>query len=300
MTPKKSVKEIILTAICFLIVIFFFFVLPRYRKPAIVSNTNSASVNTFVGAWTVVGSTNFENSVVKISNQTATGFTFSFDAQSGADSGSWSNFNQDSKTFVGTMTFGNNSAHYVDDPANPIYHYNDGTKDDPCTADFTLSKNNTTLDVVTNCAEFYAGFGVSFDGTYTKDATIATTTIETSDVFIGNPNLYKNFVSLVGNYLDTFNQTVALEDDENLTDYQLGNITTATFTVPHAYTVSESIVVVGPQNSLWTATLDWDDVNQKSIVRYFTNQSAWKNKLPQIITDWMANFNDDVIIYESK
>ena len=296
MSQKINKKEIVSTIVCFLIAILFFVIIPRYKKP-IVSNTTPAP---FVGTWTVVGSTNFENSVVSISNQTATGFTFSFDAQSGADSGSWSNFDEDSKTFVGTMTLGNNTAHYVDDPASPTYHYSDGTKDDPCTADFTLSKNNTTLDVVTNCAEFYAGFGVSFDGTYAKDATIATTTIATADVFAGKSDMYKNFVSLVGNYLDTFNQTVALEDDENSADPQLGNITTATFAVPHAYTEAESIVVLGAHNSMWAAVIDWDDANQKSIVRYFTNQSAWKIKLPQAITDWMANFSDDVIIYESK
>ncbi len=298
MTKKsKKIKEISTTVVCILIAVLFFFVVPRYKKPVVVSNNTPAS---FVGVWTVVGSTNFENSTVVISNQTATGFTFVFDSQSGASSGEWGNYDADTQKFVGSITFDGNTAHYSDDADNSLYHYNDGTFELPCTGDFILSENNTKLNVVTNCAEFYAGFGVSFDGTYTKEATIATTTIETADVFADAPDTYKSFVSLVGNYLSLFNQTIALEDDEESVDSQLGKIMTARFVVPHAYTSSESIIVVGPQNSLWAAVIDWNDIDELSIVRYFTNQSAWKGTLPHVIKDWMRNFSDDTIIYESK
>ena len=299
---KKHVQQLILLVICVVVlaIVFGLKFIPK-KSVSTVPVSVASMASDFVGTWTIVGSTNFDNSVVTISSPTATGFTFDFNAQSGADSGEWGNYDNDSKSLVGNITFNNNTAHYIDDATNAIYQNDDGTKKSPCTGDFTLSKNNTTLDVSTDCSDVYAGFGVSFDGTYTKNVTIATSTIQTSDIFVNNnESTYEAFATLVGKYLSVFNQTVALEDDENSTDAQLGDITNASFAVPHAYAESESIVIIGSHDSIWAATIDWDDATQQSLVRYFTNQSAWKDTLPQAIKDWMANFSDDRIVYESK
>lgn len=298
------IKQIILIVFCFAILIFAVFFVSKFisKKSAsvpVVSATLTPS--DFVGTWTLVGSTNFDNSVLTISDPTATGFTFDVEAQSGGDSGSWKNYDDDSKSLVGNIALDKNIAHYVDDASNPIYHHDDGTTDAPCTGDFALSDDNATLDLSTDCSDTYAGFGVSFDGTYSKTATVATTTIETSDLFVNNnESMYQAFSNLVGTYIDAFNQTVALEDDESYTDVQLGNITTASFALPHAYAESQSIVVLGSKNSIWAAVIDSDPTSQQSVVRYFTTEPVWKNTLPQVIKDWMANFNDDTIVYESK
>ena len=296
---KGEHPELPLFGIGFIVLILVLLIAHIYPAPQ-VQVVAPAPANDFTGTWTREDSNNFDNTVITISDQTATGFTFSIDAQSGANSGEWSNYDTDAKKMVGTISFAPNTAHYTDDPTNVLYKNDDGTMNHACTGDFTLSATDTVLDLNTDCSDLYAGFGGDFSGTFRKDATVQQIQIKDSDLFVAQPDAYKQFATLVGNSLNLFNQTIAVEDNETVADKELGNVTYSSFAVPHAYTELESMVVVGPRNSIWAAVINYDTATNISNVRYFTTESKWKNKVPRIISDWMENFSDDPIIYESK
>ena len=296
---KREHPELPLFGIGFIILVLVLLIARMYPAPQ-VQVVTPPPTDDFTGTWTREDSNNFDNTVITISDQTATGFTFSMDAVSGADSGEWSNYDTDQKKMVGTISFAPNVAHYTDDPTNPLYKNDDGTTNPACTGDFVLSATDTVLDLNTDCSELYAGFGVDFSGTFRKDAVVQQIQIKDSDLFSTRPDAYTQFATLVGKSLDLFNQTIAVEDNETVTDKELGAVTYSTYAVPHAYTELESMVVVGPRNSIWAAVIDNDATTNISSVRYFTTESKWKNKVPRIISDWMENFSDDPIIYESK
>ena len=296
---KKEHPELPLFGVGFIVLILVLLVARIYPAPH-ASAPAPVRANDFTGVWIREDSNNFDNTVITISNQNMDGFTFAIDALSGADSGMWGNYDSETKKLVGKFSLSTNAAHYTDNADDPIYKNDDGTIDPPCTGDFTLSDDGSTLDLNTDCSNLYAGFGVDFSGTFRKDATVKTIQIKDGDLFGSRADAYTQFTSLVGKNLDLFNQTIALESSDTVTDKELGTVTYSSYAVPHAYTELESIVVVGPHNSIWAAVIDWDSATESSLIRYFTTESKWKNKLPRIIGDWMANFSDDRIVYESK
>ena len=89
-----------------------FVILPRFfpKKQTKSSELVSLAAHNFVGTWTRLDSNNFDNVVVTITNQTATGFTFHVDAQNGMTVGSWGNSDDQAKMTLGTVSVASNSA----------------------------------------------------------------------------------------------------------------------------------------------------------------------------------------------
>lgn len=59
------------------------------------------------------------------------------------------------------------------------------------------------------------------------------------------------------------------------------------------YTISEGIVMRGPEGQLWAAYIDGDDV------RYFTTEPEHKQKLPLTIEEWRQRFKEKAIVFDS-
>jgi hypothetical protein len=59
------------------------------------------------------------------------------------------------------------------------------------------------------------------------------------------------------------------------------------------YTIMEGIVMRGEEGQLWTAYID-DDV-----VRYFTTERLYQQKLPATIEDWRSRLNQKRVIFDS-
>ena len=296
-TKKKILLAIVLGVFAVVAALVYY---SHHSENSLSVSSKPAQPSDFVGTWIREDSNNFDNVTLTITNPTETGFTFALDAQSGAHSGTWSNYDQEKKLPVGTLVLSGRTAHYADDPTDSLYQNEDGTVNPPCTGDFVLSGDDAVLTFATNCSEIYAGFGVSFEGTFRKDVTIAQASIKDADVFAEYPGTYAAFAKLVGAHLDTFNQTIAMESNDDYVDPELGDVSGSTFAVPHAFTELESIVITNSHDAVWAAVIDWDDADQQSIVRYFTTEPAWKDKLPKMITDWKQDFDDYPVIYESK
>ena len=62
------------------------------------------------------------------------------------------------EALIGTLSLHGHVAQYIDDEANEDPYTNK-----PCTATFTLSANNSSLKLATNCDDEYAGDKVVYE-----------------------------------------------------------------------------------------------------------------------------------------
>ena len=282
---SKNVKEIIIFFVATIAILFILVGVARQPKSVPVLVRQDTSLDSFVGTWVRDDSTNFTHAVLTISDPGLHTFKFAVNASDGVDSGSWSNYDDESKSYTGTLAHDGNIVHYTESE---------------CSADFVLSRDSTTLDVDTNCDRAYAGYGVSFSGTFHKDAEIKKVTMSTTHIFAARPDAYQSFVQMTGKYLHLFNQTIASEAYTTYKDHELGAVASSSFFVPHARTQVESIVIVGPKNELWAAVIDWDQKTVKPSVVYFTNQKKWRASMPGMIGEWTSSFGDYPVVYASK
>ena len=60
------------------------------------------------------------------------------------------------------------------------------------------------------------------------------------------------------------------------------------------FTIVEGIVLRGEEGQLWAAYID-DDV-----VRYFTTEGSYRERLPATIENWRKSFEDKPVIFDSE
>ena len=281
----KNTKEIIIFFVATIAILFILVGVARGPKSTPVFVQSSTSFDSFVGMWIRDDSTNFTHATLTISNPGLRSFAFAVDASDGADSGSWSNYDSETQSYTGTMSRSGNVVHYVESE---------------CTADFVLSRDGMTLDVDTDCDRTYAGYGVSFSGTFHKNSTIKKVTMNATQIFATHSEAYSSFAKMVGKYLPLFEQTIANETYVTYQDHELGLVASSSFVVPHARTQVESIVILGPKDALWAAVIDWDEKTAKPSVLYFTNQKKWRASMPGMIGEWMSSFGSYPVVYVSK
>ena len=290
----NSKASSVLILVIFLVVMYFL-VKNHYHKNTILNSkisTQEKSQSVWEGDWILNDSNNFNYSEIKIkhSDIDPNSFIFNIDAQNGANSGTWSN-EEDGKV-TGTLIVKGVVATYSDE----LEKQDDGTMAPICTATFKLSTDEKTLSLDTNCDQLYAGYGVYFGGDYQKDNKIKNVALQDVDIFKNNSSAYTAFNSLVGDYAKNFTGTLMLQNDEKDLDGFKASV--VSLAVGHAYTELESIIMVTPDNKIWAATIDWDDVKKESVIRYFTNVSQWKKRLPKTIDSWRTGFKDYKVIYE--
>jgi hypothetical protein len=95
--------------------------------------------------------------------------------------------------------------------------------------------------------------------------------------------------NVVGPFMDLFRDRLVSQHTEKLYDPVAS--TAIMGGVAGLYTFMEAIVVYGDSGELWAAALDND------IVRYFTNQPRWRDKLPNPVDVWRSRFLDKPIEY---
>jgi hypothetical protein len=59
------------------------------------------------------------------------------------------------------------------------------------------------------------------------------------------------------------------------------------------FTIHEVIIMIGSKERIWTAAIDPD----KNIVKYFTNDPAYFQKLPKNIKDWRERFKEKKVVF---
>lgn len=295
---KKSTKIFLGIILAVLVFVAGSFLMDLDFKNLKTASEDTASNPLWEGTWVRLDSNNFDYSEIKISNVTAETFEFELYAKNGLNSGHWGNDEEGFGLEVGSTSLSINGlrAYYEDKSSTDTL--GDGTIVPQCHADFILSKDKQGLHIDTNC-DFngYAGFGVSFVGDYRKDVEIEKLSIENSLLFSEEAQLYNSFKKLVGVYIEEFDATAMLEENSSKEE---GNLLIGEFAVAHGFTLYESIIMVSPNGKIWAAMIGGDYVEEKRVVRYFTNVPEWKNKLPEEIEAWRQDFLDYPVIYQNK
>lgn len=100
----------------------------------------------------------------------------------------------------------------------------------------------------------------------------------------------KRLYQITGQYFSDFRKRMeGVGELDNLDIFQCKVIAGG---VRGMYTYYEGIIMSGIYGEMWAAYIDED------VVRYFTTQKDWKNRLPKTIENWRKNFLDKNIVYE--
>lgn len=135
------------------------------------------------------------------------------------------------------------------------------------------------------CLHFH-GMGASFDGTFARDV---------ENLFeagyldeIGLERLY----SITGEHFDAmiarFDGLSAFELEP--TDQISGRAVQGG--VRGFYTHMEGLLIIGSRGALWVAYID-DDV-----IRYFTTEPDWQDRLPAAVDKWRERFADKSVVFQ--
>lgn len=148
--------------------------------------------------------------------------------------------------------------------------------------DFHNGRRTIQIDETASCS-YHRGMGAVFSGEFARKA---------DALFNGgvlNELELARLYSISGQYFDSMSQRFqGLSPLENLDDFH-ADVTGGG--VRGLYTIMEGIVMRGIFGELWVAYIDND------VVRYFTTQTKWKDKLPKTIEQWREKFQEKEIVF---
>ncbi|MGN6647052.1 MAG: hypothetical protein ACTHJT_11035 [Cytophaga sp.] len=163
---------------------------------------------------------------------------------------------------------------------------------DTCLIVFTLS-GDSVITVDQKQGLCFAGMGVSYSGKYINaklpSAQEQKETLLSLEIFntTEQDSLFKN---LVGDDYDLFVNSTQLTSESDDLDSLHATVTASG--VRGLFTSMENIIMIDKKNMIWAAVIDGDEV------LYFTNSSAYKNKLPQTIESWRERFKEYEVVYK--
>jgi hypothetical protein len=163
---------------------------------------------------------------------------------------------------------------------------------DSCLLEFKLLGDSaiTINQIRRNC---FAGLEVIYSGDYKNAKMLPPIERAETLVDLGIFNSEKQdsaFRSLVGsNYSRFVNSTQLTSEDDDLDGL---HATVQSSGVRGLFTFEENIIMMDSIYNIWAAVID----NEK--VYYFTNNQAYKNKLPKTIDNWRENFKNYEIVYK--
>jgi hypothetical protein len=153
---------------------------------------------------------------------------------------------------------------------------------------FRRSTDSDTRAIVVeetaNCSAYH-GMGASFHGTFVHRPEYL---FERG--FLNELDLQRLY-NLTGQYYNELRQCMAATGEgENLDSFVADVLWGG---VRGLFTIMEGIVIRGKHGELWTAFTD------DKVVRYFTTQLEWQERLPKTIEKWRENFNHKEVVYKS-
>lgn len=145
------------------------------------------------------------------------------------------------------------------------------------TAQITIQENE-------GCLGFH-GFKATFDGTYLKEHEVF------FEFGILDERDLTRLYQLQGEYYWKFREIFyQVSEYDNADDFE------ATIYVggaPGLYTIVEAILMKGEQGQLWTAYID------DEVVRYFTTESEFTQRLPRTLEVWRERFPEKPVVFDS-
>lgn len=223
-----------------------------------VSPDGALSLDGLAGEWTWLEGTQFGESSLTIENVTSAGFNFDISASSGAHTGQ----------IEGTAVKNGAQAIFTDDEVK-------------CEVRFSRKGDRLLVSTSSECSRM-GGMGVMFAGEYAK-GNLAPRTATLTELGVLASNVTEQaFAALVGNDYQLFVSSFQLRSDDDDQD-GLGT-KVASGSVRGLSTFMEAIVMSRADGTILAAVID-DDV-----VKYFSNDAAFKTKLPKTIDAWRERF----------
>lgn len=255
----KNVRNICTTAEC---------LRDAYRKRiADLGTLNVWSIEGLAGQWTRVGDVPYERAVLSIDSVTATGFAFELSATNGAQPGE----------IDGTAAKRGATAAFIDD-------------DTKCEVRFGRLGARLVVSTSPACASM-GGMAVTFAGEFAKgEVKSRTVTLTERGVLTRNVS-EQDFRALVGDAYDAFTSSFQMVSGEKDADGLGAKV--ASGAVRGLFTVAEAIVMSRPDGKIYAAVID------DTVVKYFSNDPDFKNKLPKTIDAWREKFADLKVIFAS-
>ena len=235
------------------------------------------------GEWNV--SSSFEPARLTIKTLSGNKFKFHLDASNGANVGEIS----------GVAKIKGNKAFFDDREST--------AKDAPkegCLLTFTNKGASIEVKQNEKCTH-YAGNAVYFEGDYTKGKAQKLNDNFVKRKVFPNIKLDQKFKLLTGkdyqNFLDSFQLISPEEDLDGL------GATGFSACVRGICPYYAGIIMFDAKGNLWAAVIFIDDKN-KTFVNYYTNVSAWTDKMPKTLENWVddkRSANDDLtVIFKNK
>ena len=234
------------------------------NKGDIEEKANENNKDIWNGQWNRINTDIYNPSSIDITEVKDSGFTFSIEAESGANVGS----------IDGSAVFDENS--------NAVYEPDDGFK-----VQFSISNNILRVKILSGDESDYAASGVTFKGIYKKDKLDEPSLV--SQGIFGSEEQETIFKKLVGNEYDNFLYSFMKISELDDLDGFGANVRSGT--VKGFSGVIEAIIIVNSKNLIWAAYIDDDGK-----IRYFTNDTKSKT-LPKTIDKWRESFKDKEVIF---
>ena len=160
----------------------------------------------------------------------------------------------------------------------------------PCEIKFRRTMGHTCqihLDESDGCKHF-KGMGASFDGIYDRQNNLLFDTGDLDELDL------QRLYSITGKHYSPFIQRFQQrrDGDKEKADTFLAKVTIGG--AKGMYTIFEAILMRGDNGQLWAAYID-DDV-----VRYFTTERAFRERLPKTIDKWRERFSDKELVFQNE
>lgn len=172
--------------------------------------------------------------------------------------------------------------------------YLDETEGDTCLIRFQLM-GDTAVVLDQQKGACYAGMGVTYEGMYKGAKAVK---VAEADKNLTELGIFKTeeedaaFKTLVGDSYSLFvNSTQLISDGEDLDNFRASVHASG---VRGLFGLMENIIMADSANNIWAAVLNDEKVY------YYTNNEAYKEKLPKTIEHWRQNFSSNPVIYQSK
>lgn len=165
-------------------------------------------------------------------------------------------------------------------------------EDEPCVLEFI--HQDSFVHVEQSSSNFACGFGARAyaTGKYERKNRRETATLKVGtndDAVFPTQALHDAFKKMVG---DTYYEIFAFNMQAIQSTRDMSGKTVVTGYIPGLFGSNEAIIIFDQQGSFWAATLDYDEVNTETLVRYFTNDPSAKRRMPVDIENWREGFKD--------
>lgn len=241
------------------------------QKPSMRGGASDRS--TWAGERARYNDNEFSGGEILIKDVTKTGFSFELNVFNGAHMGEIS----------GVARFKGGDA-----------VFREPQRDGGCEVLFSMKGENIEIGTTEDCGR-YGGMGVTFDGVYRKGG-VQKKNSSLLDIGVLNDKAEDDaFREVVKKDYQAFlsnSQLIMEGTDED--GFGARVVTTA---VRGMFSIYESIIMITTEGKIWAATTVVPQEDRPTVIKYFTNDPGYTDKLPKTIELWREGMEDYQVIF---